>query len=78
MPREPEWYLYGHGQIGQPFHGFVSSKDSFIEITIPSFRLDIQGSSDIVEEITRIYGFEKIEPIQKRYNSQLSECLPVM
>ena len=54
----------------------VSSKDSFIEITIPSFRPDIQGSSDIVEEITRIYGFEKIEPISLSvYNNSNKEIL---
>jgi phenylalanyl-tRNA synthetase beta chain len=38
-------------------------KDSNIEIIIPSFRPDIEGSVDIVEEIIRIYGFEKIKPI---------------
>ena len=38
-------------------------KDSNIEIIIPSFRPDIEGSADIVEEIIRIYGFEKIKPI---------------
>ena len=37
--------------------------DFNIEIIIPSFRPDIDGMADIVEEITRIYGFEKIEPI---------------
>tara|TARA_B110000116_G_scaffold261438_1_gene265666 strand:+ start:332 stop:2734 length:2403 start_codon:yes stop_codon:yes gene_type:complete len=45
--------------------GFVSKhlKDSNIEISIPTFRPDIEGSADIVEEIIRIYGFDKIEPI---------------
>ena len=45
--------------------GFKSQqlKESNIEITIPSFRPDIEGPSDIVEEITRIYGFDKIMPI---------------
>ena len=45
--------------------GFKSTllKGSNIEIIIPAFRPDIEGTADIVEEITRIYGFEKIEPI---------------
>ena len=37
--------------------------DLNIQITIPSYRPDIEGSADIVEEILRIYGFDKIEPI---------------
>ena len=45
--------------------GFKSKlvKESNIEIIIPSFRPDIDGAADIVEEIIRIYGFEKIKPI---------------
>ena len=45
--------------------GFKTSilKDTNIEIITPSFRPDIEGSADIVEEIIRIYGFEKINPI---------------
>ncbi|MDC0192358.1 phenylalanine--tRNA ligase subunit beta [Alphaproteobacteria bacterium] len=41
----------------------VNGKDKKIfKITIPSFRPDIVASADIVEEILRIYGFDKIEP----------------
>ena len=45
--------------------GFKSSpvKNKYIEIIVPSFRPDIDGPSDIVEEIIRIYGFDKIKPI---------------
>ena len=32
------------------------------KITVPYFRTDIEGSADIVEEIVRIYGFDKIQP----------------
>jgi len=38
-------------------------KDSLIKITIPTFRPDVEDPVDIVEEILRIYGFDKIEPI---------------
>ena len=41
----------------------VRLKDLNIEITIPTYRPDIEGSADIVEEIIRIYGFDKIKPI---------------
>ena len=33
-----------------------------IEILVPYFRPDVVGSADIVEEIIRIYGYNKIEP----------------
>ena len=41
----------------------INLTDSNIEITVPTFRPDIDGPADIVEEIIRIYGFEKIKPI---------------
>ena len=34
----------------------------YIEITIPSFRRDVQIDVDIIEEISRIYGYHKIIP----------------
>ena len=45
--------------------GFLvkSKKNTVIEITVPTFRPDIDGPADIVEEILRIYGFDKIIPI---------------
>ena len=45
--------------------GFLvkSKKNTVIEITVPTFRPDIDGPADIVEEILRIYGFDKITPI---------------
>ena len=36
---------------------------SLIKVLIPTFRPDIVGSADVVEEILRIYGFDKITPI---------------
>jgi phenylalanyl-tRNA synthetase beta chain len=38
----------------------VLGKNNIFNITVPSFRLDIEGEADIVEEILRIYGFDKI------------------
>ena len=55
--------------------GFKSThiKEKNIEILIPSFRPDIDGSADIVEEIIRIYGFEKITPISLTKNINQDE-----
>ena len=55
--------------------GFKSTKiDSLIiEVIIPSFRPDIEGMSDIVEEIIRIYGFENIEPISLKVSKDNSD-----
>ena len=38
----------------------VLEKNNIFEITVPSFRPDIEGEADIVEEILRIYGFKEI------------------
>ena len=44
--------------------GFVikSQSKTVITIEIPYFRPDIDDQADIVEEIARIYGYDKIEP----------------
>ena len=39
-----------------------SQSKSMIKIAVPHFRPDIDGTADIVEEIIRIYGYDKIEP----------------
>ena len=38
----------------------ILEKNNIFEITVPSFRPDIEGEADIVEEILRIYGFNEI------------------
>jgi len=38
----------------------ILEKNNFFNITVPSFRPDIEGEADIVEEILRIYGFDQI------------------
>ena len=45
----------------------VRENKSILEIEIPTFRPDIIGEADIVEEIIRIYGFDKI-PLKKIIN----------
>ena len=38
----------------------ISSKDGVIKVSIPSFRRDISREIDLVEEVSRIYGYENI------------------
>ena len=45
----------------------VRQNKSILEIEIPTFRPDIVGEADIIEEIIRIYGFDKI-PLKKIIN----------
>ncbi len=53
----------------------VKENKSIFEIEIPSFRPDIVGEADIVEEIVRIYGFDKI-PLKKiSYNEEKKQIL---
>ena len=44
--------------------GFVinSQRNEITIIEVPHFRSDIDGAADIVEEIVRIYGYDKIKP----------------
>ncbi|HYE10466.1 MAG TPA: phenylalanine--tRNA ligase subunit beta, partial [Patescibacteria group bacterium] len=36
------------------------SVDSNFTVTVPTFRDDVEGEADVIEEITRIYGYENI------------------
>jgi len=54
----------------------VGDKDKeILQITPPSFRNDIKIKNDIIEEIARIYGFNKIEP-KKPENLQINRNHP--
>lgn len=43
-------------------YDYTSNQDGW-EIMIPDERLDIDGPHDLVEEIGRVYGYDKIEPV---------------
>ena len=47
----------------------VKENNSILEVKVPTFRPDIVGEADIVEEIIRIYGFDKI-PLKKIINDE--------
>jgi phenylalanyl-tRNA synthetase beta chain len=38
-------------------------KNDFIEAKIPTFRLDLKNPEDLIEEIGRLYGYDKVENI---------------
>jgi len=44
--------------------GFIIEKDQgeYIEVVPPSFRGDVEREIDLIEEIARIYGYDKIKP----------------
>ncbi|MGM0509062.1 MAG: phenylalanine--tRNA ligase subunit beta [Fusobacteriota bacterium] len=44
----------------------IKKEDNNIEVIAPTYRLDIERKADIYEEITRMYGFENIEPIMPK------------
>ncbi len=38
----------------------LTEKERSFEVSVPSFRVDINGTEDLVEEIIRIYGYDKL------------------
>lgn len=44
----------------------VKGKGHALKVTPPSWRGDVHGPADLTEEVTRIYGFDKIEPVSVR------------
>lgn len=47
------------------------SQDDILHIKAPDFRLDIEQEADILEEIARIYGYDKIKSKQIKGNNLL-------
>lgn len=41
----------------------IEGKGDVITVKVPSWRPDIMGKADLVEEVMRIYGLDKIKPI---------------
>ena len=49
----------------------VSPSDAGVSADVPSWRPDIGGEADLVEEITRIHGFDRIAPVSLDRDSAL-------
>jgi len=44
--------------------GFVAEEiDDVIQVQVPSWRMDVEGEADLVEEVTRIYGYDSIPSV---------------
>lgn len=41
----------------------LDSKSNILNIEVPTFRLDVSIPEDLIEEIGRLYGYEKISPV---------------
>lgn len=41
-------------------HFGVEEKDGVLTVTVPDFRLDLEGMPDLAEEVARVYGFANI------------------
>jgi phenylalanyl-tRNA synthetase beta chain len=39
----------------------ISSDDDELEVSVPTYRVDVQREADVIEEILRIYGYNNIE-----------------
>ena len=56
----------GTAEMVQLLEGIGFSADGIegesITFTVPSFRVDVSGEIDLVEEIARIYGYDNIQP----------------
>ena len=60
-PRRPRRAARGIGDPGElGFH--VSGTGDRVKVAPPSWRPDIEGKADLVEEIIRIHGVDKIAP----------------
>jgi phenylalanyl-tRNA synthetase beta chain len=52
--------------------GVDQGADPF-EVTVPSWRSDVGGEADLVEEVTRVYGFDKIPSVPLRGKSAITQ-----
>jgi phenylalanyl-tRNA synthetase beta chain len=61
--------LYILGSLGFEIDGDAAP----YTVQAPSWRPDILGSADLVEEIIRVYGYDKIKPLPVTRTTQLTE-----
>lgn len=55
-------------KILKNYNYIFSHTDDTWEVEIPDMRLDIKGTHDFVEEIGRVYGYDKIVPLIPKIN----------
>lgn len=42
----------------------VSETEDGLDILVPPYRVDVQREADVVEDILRIYGYDKVQPVE--------------
>lgn len=65
-------FLEGLGMLVHP------RKDALFEVSVPSHRFDIRLEVDLVEEIIRLYGYDKLEPETPRVIAQAGRLNPML
>ncbi|MCZ2328002.1 phenylalanine--tRNA ligase subunit beta [Bartonella sp. F02] len=51
----------------------VEGTGDVVTVTVPTWRHDIEGKADLVEEVMRIYGLDKIEPMPLNKITEVNE-----
>ncbi|MBT5872416.1 MAG: phenylalanine--tRNA ligase subunit beta, partial [Candidatus Latescibacteria bacterium] len=46
--------------------GFVVRATEALEVEVPSFRRDVSREADLIEEIARLYGYDRLEPVMSQ------------
>jgi phenylalanyl-tRNA synthetase beta chain len=52
----------------------VAVRDGVLRCDVPSWRGDVEGEADLVEEVLRVYGFERIPPVPMTLDTALPEA----
>jgi phenylalanyl-tRNA synthetase beta chain len=52
----------------------VDAKDGVLHCDVPSWRADVEGEADLVEEVLRVYGFDRIAPVPMALETALPEA----
>jgi phenylalanyl-tRNA synthetase beta chain len=51
----------------------VAAKDNVLRCDVPTWRADVEGEADLVEEVLRIHGFDRIPPVPMALQTALPE-----
>src|SRR5262249_30805196 len=51
----------------------VTAKDGVLRCDVPSWRADVEGEADLVEEVLRVHGFDRIPPVPMALETALPE-----
>lgn len=52
----------------------VVSSATSLQVTPPSYRFDLSQPEDLIEEIIRVYGYDKIEPVMPQLRPSIAEA----